>query len=178
MVVPRGAQEPVCYAEFVAMQQGVEAAPQQNGEARTGGVGKRAASRTEESGSVTPKPRKSKNAAENMPVIPNGAAGSDGAKPARVRKMPVRATASKRASGSTTASKRSAAGRSTTASKRVGVGGSTAKRSVSSRSTASKEGTGRTRAVAKPAAEKPEKAKAVSRAKKASGAAGEIKASK
>lgn len=175
MVVPRGAQEPVCYAEFVVMQKEVEVGPQQNGESKV--VGKRAVSRVE-SGSVAPKRSRSKNAAGNMPVIPDG--GSEGAKPARVSKTAVRVgstTASKRA-GSTTAGKRSTVGRSTAASKRGEVGGSTGKRSVGSRSTGGKEGVGRARAVVKPAAEKPEKAKVVSRAKKASGVKGEIKAAK
>jgi DNA topoisomerase-1 len=168
MVVPRGAQEPVCYAEFVEMQKDAEVGPQQNGESKA--VGKRAVSRAG-SGSVAPKRSRSKNAAENMPVIPDGVAGKEGAKPARVRKTAVRAVASKRA-GSTAGSKRS-----TAASKR-GVGGSTVKRSVSSRSTGGKEGAGRARGVVKAGVEKPEKAKVVSRAKKASGVQGEIKAAK
>ena len=171
MVVPRGAQEPVCYAEFVAMQKDAEVGPQQNGESKV--VSKRVVSKAE-SGSVAPKRTRSKNAAENMPVIPGGVGGSEGEKPARVRKTAVQAVASKRA-GSTTAGKRAS---STTASKRGVAGGSTVKRKVSSRSTATKEGTGRAKAVVKAGVEKPEKAKAVSRAKKANVVEGEIKAAK
>ncbi|HTK10768.1 MAG TPA: type I DNA topoisomerase [Ktedonobacteraceae bacterium] len=195
MIVPRGEQVPVCYAEFIARQQNGEAAPLQSGAAKT--TRKRAASAagedsdgSETSTSTATKRRRSKNAPENMPAIPETAAGVDGAEgkelaslttaTPRRRSTATRSTtaASKRSTTSrstTAANKRSSTGRSATTAKRSTAAG---KPSTSSRSVAAKSETGRVKAVAKPATEPRTKAKATSAEKKTPGAKTGLRAAK
>ena len=68
MIVPRGEQEPVCYTDFVKVQQSSEARPQQTGVKKVVGRKKAVVEGEEGEGGVSR--RKSKNAPENMPVIP------------------------------------------------------------------------------------------------------------
>ncbi len=166
MVVPRGEQEPVCYAEFTTAQQGTETGPQQNGQAS----GKRSAgsvkSGSEESSTeVVPRRRKGKNAPENMPVIPKLlATGNDEGEetPKKVRKTAVRATTKRSTSSRTTTKTKRATGSRSTVTK---------KRTTGTRSAASKAGTGRVKVVPDSAAsEKPVRASA--RTRKISGTKG------
>jgi DNA topoisomerase I len=187
MIVPRGEQTPVCYADFIKRQQNSEAGPQPDGTAPVAKkTRKRAASSAEEgsdgeAGTVKTKRRKSKNALENMPTIPDSV-GANGAE----ADQELTAPAATRKRSTTTASKRStttASKRSTTTSKRSSAtttkrATTTRKRSAAVAGTATESATGRVKAVAKPAEEKLAGTKATSAEKKVTRTKSGIRAAK
>jgi DNA topoisomerase I len=196
MIVPRGEQEPVCYADFVKEQQSSEARPQQTGVKSVVGR-KRVGSEGEEAeGGVSR--RRSKNAPENMPVIPLVGEGEvkEEVPEEQKKKAPSRVGGvSKRVSATSKRGTASGAKRSTVAAaKRSSVAskgsttGTTKRSTTASKGSAapavkrgaatSKSGEGRGKAVVKPARE--EKTAVVKKAgeKKAEGGKSGIRAGK
>ncbi|HYK86055.1 MAG TPA: type I DNA topoisomerase [Ktedonobacteraceae bacterium] len=131
MVVPKAGQEPVCYAEVIAVQRNEEAKPQQDGESPKRTTRRKTTTTAGEGGEVEPKTTRTRRTTSTTTTRRKAASASseDGASAVKPRATPKK-TASKtgRASGTSRTAARKTTTTRATAKKTTTTRASTAKK--------------------------------------------------
>lgn len=131
MVVPKAGQEPVCYAEVIAVQRNEEAKPQQDGESPKRTTRRKTTTTAGEGGEVEPKTTRTRRTTSTTTTRRKAASASseDGASAVKPRATPKK-TASKtgRASGTSRTAARKTTTTRATAKKTTATRASTAKK--------------------------------------------------